>query len=61
VDAGYEVVDLEDDAEVDRSTRQMPISLIVDPGDELGVMQEEIFGPCSRSSPTTRSTTRSPS
>jgi coniferyl-aldehyde dehydrogenase len=45
VDAGYEVVDLEDDADVDRRTRQMPISLIVDPGDELGVMQEEIFGP----------------
>lgn len=45
VDAGYEVVDLEDGAEVRRDTRQMPISLIVDPGDELGVMQEEIFGP----------------
>ena len=45
VDAGYEVVDLEDGATVDRETRQMPLSLIVDPGDELEVMREEIFGP----------------
>ena len=45
VDAGYEVVDLEDGATVNRDTRQMPLSLIVDPGTELDVMREEIFGP----------------
>ena len=45
VDAGYEVVDLEEGGAVNRDTRQMPLSLIVDPGEELGVMQEEIFGP----------------
>jgi coniferyl-aldehyde dehydrogenase len=45
VDAGYEVVDLEEGGELNRGTRQMPLSVIVDPGDELGVMQEEIFGP----------------
>ena len=45
VDAGYEVIDLEEGATVNRDTRQMPLSLIVDPGPELDVMQEEIFGP----------------
>jgi coniferyl-aldehyde dehydrogenase len=45
IDAGYEVIDLEEEGSVDRDTRQMPLSLIVDPGEELGVMQEEIFGP----------------
>ncbi len=45
VDAGYEVVDLEEGSSVNRDTRQMPLSLIVDPGEELGVMKEEIFGP----------------
>jgi coniferyl-aldehyde dehydrogenase len=44
-DAGYEVVDLEDGADVNRSTRQMPLSLVLEPGDELGLMQQEIFGP----------------
>ena len=45
VDAGYEVIDLEEGAQVNRATRQMPLSLVLDPGDELGLMQEEIFGP----------------
>ncbi len=45
VDAGYQVIDLEADGELNRDTRQMPLSVVVDPGDELGVMQEEIFGP----------------
>ncbi|MGI8757642.1 MAG: aldehyde dehydrogenase family protein [Acidimicrobiales bacterium] len=45
VDAGYEVVELEDDATLNRDTRQMPLSVIVDPGDELDIMREEIFGP----------------
>ena len=33
------------DGEADASDRQFPISLVIDPSDELGVMQEEIFGP----------------
>ncbi len=44
-DAGYEVVDLEEGGEDNRTTRQMPLVLVLDPGDELGIMQEEIFGP----------------
>ena len=45
IDAGAEVIELEEGAAVNRDTRQMPLSLIVNPGDELKVMQEEIFGP----------------
>jgi len=44
-DAGYEVVDLEEGGTVDRATRRMPLSLILNPGDETDVMREEIFGP----------------
>ncbi|MDQ2753953.1 MAG: aldehyde dehydrogenase family protein [Actinomycetota bacterium] len=44
-DAGYEVVELEEGGELNRETRQMPLALVVDPGEELGVMREEIFGP----------------
>lgn len=44
-DAGYDVVDLERDGTVDRATRRMPLSLVVNAGDELDVMREEIFGP----------------
>ncbi|GAA1721084.1 coniferyl aldehyde dehydrogenase [Fodinicola feengrottensis] len=40
-----QVVSLEPDAKIDRSTRQMPISLVVDPSDDLALMREEIFGP----------------
>lgn len=43
--AGVEVVALEPDTEIDRATRRMPISLIIDPPEELGVLREEIFGP----------------
>ena len=39
------VVTLETDGGVDRETRQMPISLVLDPPDDLRLMQEEIFGP----------------
>lgn len=34
-----------DDGAVDRETRRMPISLVLDPAPDLRVMQEEIFGP----------------
>ncbi len=44
-DAGYEVVELEDGGAVDRATRRMPLSLVVNPGDETDLMREEIFGP----------------
>ena len=44
-DAGCKVVQLDKGGELDRSTRRMPLSLVVDPPEELGVMQEEIFGP----------------
>ena len=39
------VVALEDDPAVDRATRRMPLSLLVDPAPDLRVMREEIFGP----------------
>ena len=45
VDAGYEVVEIEEGGAIDAVTRRMPLSLVVDPGDELGLMMEEIFGP----------------
>lgn len=34
-----------DDVETNRSTRQMPLTLVLDPPDDLGLMREEIFGP----------------
>ena len=39
------VVTLEADGEVNRESRQMPLSLVLDPPSDLGMMQEEIFGP----------------
>ena len=39
------IVALEDDPRVDPDTRRMPLSLAIDPADDLRVMQEEIFGP----------------
>jgi coniferyl-aldehyde dehydrogenase len=44
-DAGYDVIELEDGGAVDRATRRMPLSLVVNPGSELDLMREEIFGP----------------
>ena len=44
-DAGYEVIELEDGGITDRASRRMPLSLVLDPGPELGVSKEEIFGP----------------
>lgn len=34
-----------DDGPVDRETRRMPISLVLDPPTDMRIMQEEIFGP----------------
>jgi coniferyl-aldehyde dehydrogenase len=39
------IVELERDGRVDRTTRRMPMSLVIDPPPELRIMQEEIFGP----------------
>jgi coniferyl-aldehyde dehydrogenase len=36
---------LEEAGDVDPATRQLPLSLVLDPPDDLGLMQEEIFGP----------------
>jgi coniferyl-aldehyde dehydrogenase len=43
--AGCKVIELEEGCVIDRPTRRIPIMLVLDPGDELGIMQEEIFGP----------------
>ncbi len=42
---GADVRPLEQSGDVDPDTRQMPITLVLDPSEELGVMKEEIFGP----------------
>jgi len=42
---GCDVRALEQAGEPDPETRQLPISLVIDPPDELALMQEEIFGP----------------
>jgi len=39
------IVTLETDGQIDRETRRMPISLVVDPAPDLRIMHEEIFGP----------------
>lgn len=42
---GCDVRTLGEPAEVDPQKRQLPLSLVIDPPDDLGLMQEEIFGP----------------
>lgn len=44
-DLGYEVIEVEDGGVADRKTRRMPLVLVINPGAELRLMQEEIFGP----------------
>ena len=43
--AGVRVIPLGGDPAVDRTRRQMPVTLVVDPPAGLGVMTQEIFGP----------------
>ena len=43
--SGAEVRPLEDAGEADPDARQLPMSLVIDPPEELGLMREEIFGP----------------
>jgi coniferyl-aldehyde dehydrogenase len=42
---GCDVRPLEEETSVDPAARQLPMTLVLDPPDELGLMQEEIFGP----------------
>jgi coniferyl-aldehyde dehydrogenase len=44
-DRGCDVRSLEEDGEVDPATRQLPMSIVLDPPDDVAVMREEIFGP----------------
>jgi coniferyl-aldehyde dehydrogenase len=44
-DHGCDVRSLEEDGEVDPATRQLPMSIVLDPPDDVAVMREEIFGP----------------
>ncbi len=39
------IVTLEDTGEIDRQTRRMPLSLVLEPAADLRIMKEEIFGP----------------
>jgi coniferyl-aldehyde dehydrogenase len=42
---GCDVRPLEDADGVDAAARQLPISLVIDPPEDLALMQEEVFGP----------------
>ncbi len=42
---GCDVRPLEPTGESDPETRRLPISLVIDPPEDLGLMEEEIFGP----------------
>jgi coniferyl-aldehyde dehydrogenase len=42
---GCDVRSLEEHGEANPSTRQLPMSLVLDPPEDLALMQEEIFGP----------------
>ncbi|MEA2274222.1 MAG: aldehyde dehydrogenase, partial [Solirubrobacteraceae bacterium] len=42
---GCDVRALEESTEIDPAMRQLPMSLVLDPPDDLALMQEEIFGP----------------
>jgi coniferyl-aldehyde dehydrogenase len=42
---GCDVRPLQDAGDPDPATRQLPMSLVIDPPDDLALMQEEIFGP----------------
>jgi coniferyl-aldehyde dehydrogenase len=42
---GCDVRPLEAAGDVDPATRRLPMSLVIDPPDDLALMQEEIFGP----------------
>jgi coniferyl-aldehyde dehydrogenase len=44
-DRGCDVRALEEAGDIDPATRQLPMTLVIDPPDDLALMREEIFGP----------------
>jgi coniferyl-aldehyde dehydrogenase len=44
-EAGCRVVQLDKEGGVDRETRRVPMHIVVDPPAEIGISQEEVFGP----------------
>lgn len=44
-EAGCTVVQLDREGALDPQTRRMPLSLVIDPPAELGIVREEVFGP----------------
>ncbi len=42
---GCDVRSLEEAGDLDPATRRLPMSIVIDPPDDLALMQEEIFGP----------------
>ena len=42
---GAEVIQLDEQGDADRTTRRMPLFMVVDPAEDAGVLREEIFGP----------------
>ena len=44
-DSGAEIVQLDEQGRPNPQTRQLPLSLVVDPPDDIGVMRDEVFGP----------------
>jgi coniferyl-aldehyde dehydrogenase len=44
-DRGCDVRPLESAEDPDQETRRLPLSLVIDPPEDLGLMREEIFGP----------------
>jgi len=43
--SGTRVVEMEEGVGVDYKTRRMPLSMVIDPQDDLALSREEIFGP----------------
>ncbi len=43
--AGCDIIEVEEGGVSDRTTRRMPLVLVLDPGPDLRLMREEIFGP----------------
>ena len=43
--AGARVIELEDAGALDRTARQLPLTLVIDPPHNVGLMDEEVFGP----------------
>jgi coniferyl-aldehyde dehydrogenase len=44
-DRGADVRELEQAPDADPDSRQLPLALVLDPPDDVGIMREEIFGP----------------